>query len=160
MAAGALFRFACIAAAVTLVTPPLALFVSDAILASRNVLHDTYYVTADAGQLAMLAALAVIHHAVAAGCGLVAGGRSGVARAGWVLTGSAALLTLVKLGAMLAIVLLPPPRRYVDYTDSYQELPQVIIGQWTPVVMLIATVGMAVGWLLLAFSAAQKPDGT
>jgi hypothetical protein len=153
-----LFRFSCVAAAASLLVIPAIHVMGSLIAGADHALHDTYYFTANAQVLALLTALVVCHLTVAAACAVLAVGTTGGYVAGWFLALSAVLMSAAQAVPSLVMLLTPIPTRYVDYVET----PQIAfwIFDAGAYASMVAVVGMAVGWVILAVSARHKQAGT
>lgn len=152
-----LFRFSCGAAAATLLVIP-AIYIADALLRSPDhALHDTYYVAANAQALTLMTALVICHLGVAAGCAVLAKRASAGYIAGWMMALSAAMMAVAQAAPSFVMMLTPQPQRYVDYVDAPQVAFWIFdVAQYGS---MVAVVGMAAGWVILAAMARWRQAG-
>lgn len=153
-----LFRFACASIALTVLVVPFVASLSVWSGARDLALNDDYYAWAQTQAIAATAAFAVPHLIGAIFCAMLAPKRSGVMAAGWVLVCSALVLVGGQLAPTLAAAFTLRPERYVDYAPALENLRW--ISDLAQASSAAALVGLAVGWLMLAFSKARQADGT
>lgn len=121
------------------------------------VLHDTYYVAASAGQLAMTTQFALLHVLAGLFCAVQAQTLRGSLVAGWIFVAGAALAFIAQASTAGAtwFAVRSMPERIIDYAapDAWTTVQNV-----STVLSLIGFAAMLAGWPILAIAALRRTN--